>query len=1046
MFDRLRLARVGRFILRALVGTVALVVLLVALTLAVVNTPWGKDLLRDRVNAAAEGVHIGEIEGFLPWRMVLHDVRVTEQGDVRRMSAERLALRLRVLPLLARHVELPSLRLESADVEVVIVEEVTPAGEATAPTRDERRRDATPWTLAVRDLELSRSRVSLSQAGQLRAEATDVTMDGSVYVGEERTSVNIERLDGQLEALGVLWTVTLAGRAAVDATNIDLELRGAVSRAEQPPITLRADLHGPRRHAALDVVLASKTAGRVHAFGWLGLPAPQVDVAAALTVVFDELRPERAYPLLPALSVNGHVLLTGHGVPRAPTSAWRGALVITDGVIAGKAVDELVVTGETSGDTWRVDELTASALGVEVVGDAAGRGREFSAEVRAVGRGVVASGDVELTASKLRGLVTANAEVARGGRLRARVELAGTRDEPRASVAADLRGARIGRMRQVAARLRAVVAPEASRASAVLHGRGRRIAAASFRSPLGTTDLVSGVAWQSRPFTARVRVEDLRVRDLLPDAALLAGSLHGELRASGSLARPQAHAELALVDGKLGQRLDGPLAVVLEMKSEGAHTELEVRSTIAGAPLLDASARAEAPLARLLGGTAASAPISAELEASAVPLARFAEEERLGGTLNAVAQLERRGAGWRGTAEIAGYDLSVEGDPVGDLRISARLGPAQTTAHLLFEQPGERSFEARMTRTRDGHLRAELAARELDLSAVKELVPALRSVHPEISGSLALEVVRAPAHGDVPRHHEVVARVHGARFGLLLLPSPKEQDEEKPKPPVEPSEVTRLDERLRSLIPLRLHRLDIQESTVFLVDASEPLRPTLWITGLEASLENVATRRALLGGEPSVFAARGTAQRGGELTAFATLDPLSERPTLAGQAELRGVPLASLSRFLRAETGLVATQGELNAYAQFRVVNGKISGGVKPVIEAPELEAAPDTLFNAIKALLANVTIDLFQDEVPGREAIATIIPIKGDLESPDVQLVPTFLGIVRNAFVLAIASGLSSLPPPTAGEPQSLFEQAQQALREEAGPPKAQPERTRGG
>ena len=55
---------------------------------------------------------------------------------------------------------------------------------------------------------------------------------------------------------------------------------------------------------------------------------------------------------------------------------------------------------------------------------------------------------------------------------------------------------------------------------------------------------------------------------------------------------------------------------------------------------------------------------------------------------------------------------------------------------------------------------------------------------------------------------------------------------------------------------------------------------------------------------------------------------------------------------------------------------------------------------------------------VEARNAVATVVPIKGDLTGPDVQLWPTIMGVLRNAFVEGLTTGYAHLPPPTSEAP----------------------------
>ena len=73
------------------------------------------------------------------------------------------------------------------------------------------------------------------------------------------------------------------------------------------------------------------------------------------------------------------------------------------------------------------------------------------------------------------------------------------------------------------------------------------------------------------------------------------------------------------------------------------------------------------------------------------------------------------------------------------------------------------------------------------------------------------------------------------------------------------------------------------------------------------------------------------------------------------------------------------------------------------------------------------MAVKILSDRVPGRNAVATIIPIHGDLKKPEVQLVPTVLAVLRNAFVEGLSASLTNVPPPVGKG--GFFHQARQAL-----------------
>lgn len=246
---------------------------------------------------------------------------------------------------------------------------------------------------------------------------------------------------------------------------------------------------------------------------------------------------------------------------------------------------------------------------------------------------------------------------------------------------------------------------------------------------------------------------------------------------------------------------------------------------------------------------------------------------------------------------------------------------------------------------------------------------------------------------------------------------------------------------LEALAPFRLDRVQVKDGELLWVDASEPERPELWLHRIEGTLENFATRKALSKNEPTVLAARGVLQRSGAVSVFATADPLAKKLTFAGQGRLEGLKLLELATLMGSKSGVAPDQGELDMTVRFQAEDGRVSGGVRPILKNAGMKPAKDGIGAKLKALLADVSLEIFSDDVPGRDAVATTIPIRGTLDDPKAQAVPTILGILRNAFVRGLQDGLSGLPPPEAKEKEGVLKQARRALSPKRdAQPRAQP------
>ena len=244
------------------------------------------------------------------------------------------------------------------------------------------------------------------------------------------------------------------------------------------------------------------------------------------------------------------------------------------------------------------------------------------------------------------------------------------------------------------------------------------------------------------------------------------------------------------------------------------------------------------------------------------------------------------------------------------------------------------------------------------------------------------------------------------------------------------------------LAPFRVNRAQVKDGQVRWIDAREPEAPWLRLHGVEATLENWASDAALSRDEPTVLALRGTLQRSGRVSGFATADPLAKKLTFAGQARVEGLRLEELGGLLGAKADVKPDAGVLDLSVRFRAEDGRLSGGLRPLLKGAGTRPANDGLGANLKSLLADTAIKIFSDDVPGRDAVATTIPIEGTVDDPEAQVWPTVLGVVRNAFVRGLADSLAGLPPPEAKEKEGKLEQARRALSPKRGnQPRAQPE-----
>jgi Domain of Unknown Function (DUF748) len=283
--------------------------------------------------------------------------------------------------------------------------------------------------------------------------------------------------------------------------------------------------------------------------------------------------------------------------------------------------------------------------------------------------------------------------------------------------------------------------------------------------------------------------------------------------------------------------------------------------------------------------------------------------------------------------------------------------------------------------------------------------------------------------------------IHAAVVARIRVDGPKiviARDHERKQK----EEVPGLGAQAQKISPLRLDRVEIRDGEILYAESPASGSPRLWLHGIEAAIENIATREALAEGRPTTTTVSAVVQKSGQLTAFVSADPFAKGLTFAGRVSLEHLDLRDLYSFLAEKSDVQAKRGTLELFAEFQAKDGHLTGGVKPVLENVEIGPADGKLVDRLKAWFADKAVELASDRVPGRKAVATVIPIRGTVSNPHVQLVPAILGVVRNAFVVGLTSGFAYVPPPVAEEKKGVLGQVKDALKGKPGPPPAQPER----
>ena len=125
--------------------------------------------------------------------------------------------------------------------------------------------------------------------------------------------------------------------------------------------------------------------------------------------------------------------------------------------------------------------------------------------------------------------------------------------------------------------------------------------------------------------------------------------------------------------------------------------------------------------------------------------------------------------------------------------------------------------------------------------------------------------------------------------------------------------------------------------------------------------------------------------------------------------QIEGADLVRLKDLVRAYGGFEITAGEFSVYSKLQIKGKAIDGYVKPLFRAIEVgtdgeavaeKGLPHRLYEGLVRIGAKVLMKRLRGEV------ATVIPISGRVDRPEVARWETVGRLLENAFLKPIAPG----------------------------------------
>jgi hypothetical protein len=129
-------------------------------------------------------------------------------------------------------------------------------------------------------------------------------------------------------------------------------------------------------------------------------------------------------------------------------------------------------------------------------------------------------------------------------------------------------------------------------------------------------------------------------------------------------------------------------------------------------------------------------------------------------------------------------------------------------------------------------------------------------------------------------------------------------------------------------------------------------------------------------------------------------------PDFDGGIQLTNIDLLSLNPMLEADVKFDVERGRLDLFSKLSVINGEISGYMKPFIkDLKVLNVKKDIKKGGPVRVAKKAIVGLVAGILKNHKTkkIATIVPLHGNVNNPKTSPWETFLGILKNAFIQAL-------------------------------------------
>lgn len=211
-------------------------------------------------------------------------------------------------------------------------------------------------------------------------------------------------------------------------------------------------------------------------------------------------------------------------------------------------------------------------------------------------------------------------------------------------------------------------------------------------------------------------------------------------------------------------------------------------------------------------------------------------------------------------------------------------------------------------------------------------------------------------------------------------------------------------EIIDDLFPFRIDRALVRDGIIHFraFDSDPPV--DVYLSDLQGSITNLTNIHDETTPLFAIVRADALAMGSARLEYEMKLDPTAYRPTFQLALRLLGLDVTKTNALARAYGDFDFEEGWFDLVIEMDAKEGAVQGYIKPLfrnLSVFDLTGDADgNVFNLFWQALVGLARTAFAN--PGRDQVATVIPLRGDLRRPRTDLLATIGNLLRNAFIRA--------------------------------------------